>query len=204
MVKEYFSHDIDALSDLKIVKMMNDYDFTGFGWYWAIVAELCRNGGRYEFSDIGIMAKCLGIKKESLSNFINKCIHNYTYKDSGLFNCDDKSFWSDSLNRRLEIRNKRRESAKRTDDTDDIKLDGIKLTKLTKKQYQNLVEKHGEERTLEAIKYFDKWLCLKGSSQKGYIGKNNYGHFRSDSWPWTGADEVLAKKNKSTQPNWSI
>lgn len=199
MVKEYFSHDIDALSDIKIVKMMSDYDYTGFGWYWAIVAELCRNGGRYEFSDLDIMAKCIGIRKESLAKFIDKCIHNYTYQEQGLFQCDDKSFWSESLLKRIELRKKRSMSAKQTDRVNDIKLDGIEYVRLTEKQYKKLIDTWGDDVANEAIKVLDNWLAKNGSAQKGYIGRNNYGHFRSDGWVMPIA---LQNCGRNTQPNW--
>lgn len=201
MVREYFSHDIDSLSDIKIVKMMQDYDYMGFGWYWAIVAELCRNGGKYEFSDLEIMAKCVGIKKENLAKFIDKCINKYTYKNKGLFSCDEQTFWSDSLIKRLEIRNKRREAAKQTDRTNDVNLDGIELVRLTENQYQKLVELYGEDVTIEAIKILEKWFAKKGKVQKGYIGRNNYGHFRKDGWVIPAA---LEQCGKSTKPNWSV
>jgi hypothetical protein len=202
MVKEYFSHDVDALGDIKIVKMMQDYDFTGFGWYWAIVAELCKNGGKYEFSDLGIMAKCIGVKKESLTNFIDKCIHNYTYKEQGLFSCNETTFWSDSLLKRLDIRNKRREAAKNTDKAEDIKIDGIEFVRLTEKQFKKLVELHGEDVILAAIKILDDWLAKNGQAQKGYIGRNNYGHFRKDGWVLPLALKKCGKE--PTKPNWSI
>lgn len=207
MTKEYFSHDIDALSDVKIVKMMQDYDFMGFGWYWAIVAELYRNGGKYEFSDLAAMAKCTGIKRENLSNFIDKCINKYTYQNQGLFSCDENSFWSDSLLKRLAIRNKRREAAKQVDKTNDIKLDGVEIVRLTEKQYKKIVESYGEDVALEAVKVLDKWLAKRGEKQKGYIGRNNYGHFRSDSWVFPIAIEICEKRREQyskKQPNWSV
>lgn len=201
MAKEYFSHDIDALGDIKIVKMMQDYDYTGFGWYWAIVAELCRNGGKYEFDDLGIMAKCIGIKKESLVNFIDKCIHKYTNKEQGLFSSDGKSFWSESLLKRLDIRNKRK-AARQVDKSEDLKIEDIEYVRLTESQYQKLVDLYGIEVITEAIKIFDNWLARKGSTQSKYLGRNNYGHFRKDSWVIQAALEKCGQATRS--PNWSI
>ena len=96
-MKEYFSHDTDALSDIKIDKMMSDYGYLGYGYYWAIVEQLYKNGGRYEFVDLQILAKQLGIKSEKLKCFISNCINKYTHKDNGLFEKDEKGFWSNSL-----------------------------------------------------------------------------------------------------------
>lgn len=208
MVKEYFSHDVDALSDIKIVKMMQDYNYTGFGWYWAIVAELCRNGGMYELDDLGILAKNIGIKTEQLKSFINKCINNYTHNGKGLFNADDKNFWSDSLKKRLEIRAKRSEARKITPQKR-MEINGIEFVNITEEQYQKAVEKfeilekvNGKDFVNMVIKELDDWLAVGGSSQKKYLGKNHNGFLRDSSWVVNKIKDKLGLLKH--RPNWSI
>lgn len=76
------------------------------------------------------------------------------------------------------------------------KFIGIEIlhTNLTEKDYQKLITKYGEEKTLLAIEEFDIWLGKGTPNAKKYIGKNHYSHFRSDSWTWPKADERLKEK----------
>lgn len=201
MSKEYFSHDVDALADIKIIKMMQDYDFTGFGWYWAIVAEIYKNGGRYNFDDLCVLAKSTGIKQENLKTFIDKCINKYTHNDKGLFVSDDKSFWSTSLTKRMELREKRA-AARKTTVSERVDIDDIKLVNLTSEEMHNLKEKYGEELTKLAIQELENWLNFgkSGISKKAKqaLDKPHYAYFRQDGWVLNNAKEKLAKN----RPNW--
>lgn len=201
MSKEYFSHDIDALSDIKIVKMMQDYSFSGFGYYWAILAEIYRNGGRYEFEDLGILAKATGIKQENLKPFIDKCITTYTHKNKGLFDSDENGFWSKSLIKRIELREKRSAGKKAKEVIERKELDGIDFVNLTETDYDKLLEKYGEAVLNKAISLLDEWLGKKGTTARQYLGKNHYAHFKVDSWAIQRAKEILGTGNKT---NWSI
>ena len=63
-----------------------------------------------------------------------------------------------------------------------INLPNIDLVILTPTQYSLLVEKYGYDLLKIAIKILDTWLKGKTKEACKYIGKNNYGHFRSDGW----------------------
>jgi len=200
MSKEYFSHDVDAISDIKIVKMMQDYDFTGFGWYWAIVAELYKNGGHYYFDDLNILAKNTGIKLEKLKAFIEKCINKYTYDDKGLFVSDDKRFWSDSLQKRIEIREKHN-TRKTIGQEDKIKLDKFEHVNLTEEDYNKFLTKYGEKLFTAGLEELEKWLVSPSPKAKQVLNQNHRGYFlRQDTWVIKNA----VKKVKETGTNWSI
>lgn len=197
MAKEYFSHDTDSISDIKIVKMMSDYGYLGFGYYWAILAEIYRNGGRYEFEDLGILAKNLGIELKKLKSYINQGITKYTHKGVGLFCQDDNGFWSNSLLTRMQLRQKKSKAGKtQTDEINRIELEGIERVNLTQEEYDKLLEKYGKEYLTLMINELENWLWLPGVNQKKYLGKNHYGHFRKNQW----VDKKVQKILDAEQP----
>lgn len=68
------------------------------------------------------------------------------------------------------------------DSTICIELPEINLVILTQTQYNSLVEKYGYMLIKKALMILDNWLETGGHASAKYVGKNNYGHFRSDGW----------------------
>lgn len=106
MAKEtyYFSHDSNALTDTKILNMRADYGLEGYGLYWAII-EMLRNEEDYklELSKNTYRAiKTLTNTKIDIEKFIKDCIEDYK-----LFNEKDEKFYSNSLLRRMEEKDKK-------------------------------------------------------------------------------------------------
>lgn len=62
-----------------------------------------------------------------------------------------------------------------------FEIPGINLVILTETQYNSLLEKYGYDLLKKALLIFESWLESSPVGEK-YIGKNNYGHFRSDGW----------------------
>lgn len=178
----YFSHDINSLYDIKIGKMMTDYGFIGFGYYWAIVAEVYRNGGRYAFADLQILSKNTGIELKKLKSFISQCIEKYTHNDVGLFKRDGDYFTSVSIQKRLNLREQKSNARKNNTDLVRKEFEGLNYINLTEAQYEKLCSKYTKEVLDNAIKKFDCWLSKEGKTAKQYIGKNHYNHFRIDNW----------------------
>ena len=52
---------------------------------------------------------------------------------------------------------------------------------LTKKQYNILLNKYGNNLLKNALSIFEHWLLTSSIGSK-YKGKNNYAHFRKDGW----------------------
>ncbi len=188
MVKESFTHDIDSIRDVKIVKMMADYGFIGYGYYWAVVAELYRNDGRYGLEDLGILAKEIGIDRNKLKSFIFNCAEKYTHNGNSLFNYDDKFFWSDSILKRMGKKRKKKEA------TEFMQLEDVKCVHLVEEDYTKLCDKYGHNVIDTGIKILDGWLSLGGAKAKSYLGKNynHIGHFRADGWVINEAKRKLA------------
>lgn len=123
----YFSHDVDAFNDPKIVAMISEYGVIAYAWWWIIIEKLA------SYEDYKLPLKKytfvaldneLGMKNEQNSTFVehmfNKNEHvleqntfclfcsflfiNALINDFELLACDDEYFWSPSLTRRFELR----------------------------------------------------------------------------------------------------
>lgn len=109
MSEIYFSHDADAATDLKIQSMLMSRKAEGYGLYWMIVERMRKqekDGYRlplrpYVYSAIGRMA---GVEPDEVRQFIEECCQEYE-----LFVCDGEWLWSESLLRRMEIKDAKRE-----------------------------------------------------------------------------------------------
>src|SRR5690625_502978 len=105
MTKEayYFSHDSNARQDPKILEMMSVYDTEGYGWY-RILVEMMREQsdytlnmqGKYTYNALAMQMHCTS---DACKQFVDDCINEF-----GLFDSDGKYFWSNSLLRRMALR----------------------------------------------------------------------------------------------------
>ena len=100
----YFSHDATAQDDEKIMNLMADHGWAGYGIFWGLIEKL-RSASDYRFkikSIKGVAAK-MGIEYDVLYSIIF---------DFELFEANDEYFWSPSLNRRMELRDSKIEQAR--------------------------------------------------------------------------------------------
>lgn len=100
----YFSHDSNALTDTKILNMRADYGLEGYGLYWAII-EMLRNEEDYKLEtnkNTYRAIKTLTNTTIDIEKFINDCIEDYK-----LFNQNNEKFYSNSLLRRMEEKDKK-------------------------------------------------------------------------------------------------
>jgi len=102
---EYFSHDYDAREDEKIVDMLSELGYEGYGIYWAIIEMLYKNKGvmQTQYNRIAFALK-------ADLQIVEKVIGAYS-----LFKFNQTHFWSESVKARLKIRQEKsaraRESA---------------------------------------------------------------------------------------------
>lgn len=106
MAKEtyYFSHDSNALTDTKILNMRADYGLEGYGLYWAII-EMLRNEEDYKLTlnkNTYRAIKTLTNTSIDIEKFIRDCLEEYE-----LFEQDDEKFYSKSLLRRMQEKEKK-------------------------------------------------------------------------------------------------
>ena len=149
----YFSHDVNASNDPKIVAMESEFGVISYAWWWKLIEKLASSEDyRLPFKKYTFIAldKELGILNENerpfnenerpfnenehnffCSNesflFINSLIHDFE-----LLECDDEYFWSPSLIRRQEERRSKFEKKQ-----EQRRLAGIKSGEARRKKEQN-------------------------------------------------------------------
>lgn len=194
----YFSHDCDTKSDIKIAKMMLDYGYKGLGYFWTIVEQIYKCNGEYAIDDIPLLASYMSVPFNQLNDFIDKCVSKYTEKGTGLFTIENGFLSSNTIKKRIAMRSR----TNKTNQNEPRKpINGIEYVNLTEEQYNKLTDKYGEKLALKAINVLDYWLSKGSKSAKQYIGKNHYAHFRNDSWVMQKARE---EQQSLAMTNWSV
>ena len=142
----YFSHDVNASNDPKIVAMESEFGVISYAWWWKLIEKLASSEDyRLPFKKYTFIAldKELGVLNENerplnenertffCSNksflFVNSLINDFE-----LLECDDDYFWSPSLIRRQE---ERRSKFKKKQEQ--RRLAGIKSGEARRKKEQN-------------------------------------------------------------------
>lgn len=149
----YFSHDVNASNDPKIVAMESEFGVISYAWWWKLIEKLASSEDyRLPFKKYTFIAldKELGILNENerplnenerplnenehtffCSNksflFVNSLINDFE-----LLECDDEYFWSPSLIRRQEERRSKFEKKQ-----EQRRLAGIKSGEARRKNEQN-------------------------------------------------------------------
>lgn len=88
----YFSHDYDAQSDIKLQTLVMKMDYAALGRYWCMVEMLYKQGGRIKLEQCESIAFALHTECKIIEQII-----------SLVFEKDDKYFWSETILRRLKI-----------------------------------------------------------------------------------------------------
>ena len=141
----YFSHDVNASNDSKIVAMESEFGVISYAWWWKLIEKLASSEDyRLPFKKYTFIAldKELGILNENerplnenertffCSNksfsFVNSLICDFE-----LLECDDEYFWSPSLIRRQEERRSKFEKKQ-----EQRRLAGIKSGEARRKKEQ--------------------------------------------------------------------
>lgn len=102
-MSEYFSHDYNARNDLNMKKLFMGEGLSGIGLYWCLVEMLYEKNGYIDLDYIPIIAFDLRTTEET----VHRVIDNYE-----LFCKNDTHFFSNSVLKRLEMRNEKSEKAK--------------------------------------------------------------------------------------------
>lgn len=101
-MKEYFSHDYNARSDLRLVKLQMKHGMAGVGAYWCIVEMLYEEDGflPMEYERITFELRT------------NYDLIKSVIEDFGLFENDGEKFWSNSALERLKKRAEKSDQAR--------------------------------------------------------------------------------------------
>ena len=99
----YFSHDANAKDDPKILRLRMELGWEGYGLFWALI-ELLRNESDHRMrTHCKSIAFALQTQEETIKRIIN---------DFDLFVIDEEYFWSESLLKRMELKEERSEKAR--------------------------------------------------------------------------------------------
>ena len=98
---EYFSHDYDSREDEKIMDLMGDAGWAGYGLFWGLVELLYKNGGKMR-TQYQRIAFALNSHPDTIQNII---------ENFGLFQVKNGFFSSKSVNKRLKERKSKSEVA---------------------------------------------------------------------------------------------
>ena len=95
----YFSHDANAHKDAKIIFLIKDCGWEGYGIFWYLI-ETMREEKDFKLSlcDCNALAYDCRLSYANLKKIIDKCF------DLKLFNKNETYFWSPSLIRRMEMK----------------------------------------------------------------------------------------------------
>ena len=150
----YFSHDVTASSDPKIVAMISEYGMIAYAWWWIILEKLASYEDyklplkRYTFlaldNELGVKNKenltCVEhvfkqnehmFEQNELCSMCSFLFVNSLISDYELLARDDEYFWSPSLTRRLEFRKVKNEELR-----EKRRLAGIKSGEVRRKNEQ--------------------------------------------------------------------
>lgn len=213
MTKEafYFPHDSNARSDPKIMQMLSVYKSEGYGWYWMLI-EMMREQENYKLPikgkyTINAYAKELDADAKLLQDFINDCISEFTCNGEGLFCHDDNYLWSESLLRRMKIKEEKQEAARRAAF---IRWDKMPKSDVDYAQDNAVAlrthnESNADESKIDAIKikekkYIKKYIKKRKAKEiwgntlpviKELISKSNYNTWFSNSIGLGMEDEII-------------
>jgi hypothetical protein len=99
----YFSHDSNARDDPKILQLRMEMGWEGYGLFWAII-EMLRNESDFRMrTHYKGIAFALQTHEDCIKRLIN---------DFDLFETDQQYFWSESLIKRMELKEERSEKAR--------------------------------------------------------------------------------------------
>ena len=180
----YFSHDYNVRNDEKIKRLIRKHGMQGYGVFWAIIEDLYNNANALRTDYDGI-AYDLRSDSDIVKSVIN---------DFDLFVFDGEFFGSKSVQERLEQRNSKSESARKsasyrwknanalqTQSEGNAKkerkgkeIKGNKISyreniSLSEKENTNLITEYGEKAVAELYDYLSAYKI-----EKSYKTKSDY------------------------------
>jgi len=100
----YFSHDYNTRNDFKIKKMIMKLGYTAYGIYWALIEDLYNNDNCIRY-DLELLSYDFREDESIINSIIN---------DFDLFTIEEGYLSSESIARRLEIRDAKSDKARKS------------------------------------------------------------------------------------------
>lgn len=99
ILKPYFSHDLNPRDDLKVMKLLSEHGWYGYGVYWLLIELLHQNGNEIKESDIDVIS----FSNNADSKTVRKIL------DSKLFTKEDGIYSSNRVNRNFELQSEKKQ-----------------------------------------------------------------------------------------------
>jgi hypothetical protein len=153
----YFSHDYNARSDEKIIELIMVHGMQGYGIYWSIIENLYNNANALQ-THYKRIAFELRVSEDMVKSVVN---------DFNLFTIDGEIFFSKSVSERLEkrteISEKARESAKKRwqKDANAMRPHTERNATAMQKKGKEIKEKESKELKPRKIRFEDSELFDK-------------------------------------------
>lgn len=167
-------------------QLQKEFGYAAIGYYYEILKQLQKQDNYlYKLNKLNKLARDTKIRRKILERFIEACTCIFNKKGVPLLSKNQKYFWSEEiLNKYLytDKNNFSLKGRKKVSIQESIKLPNAESVNLTQYQYEKLIKKFGRTFTENAIGILNEWLRQKTKQSEKYLNKNNYGHFRSDSW----------------------
>ena len=205
----YFSHDANARHDPNISEMRADYGSEGYGWYWIII-EMMREQADYKLK----LCKCnafamqMQCENDAAKKFIDDCLKRYE-----LFTTDGEYFWSESLIRRMKMKEEKSEKARqsalsRWENTDDANAMRTQCERNAIKGKESKVNKKDNAGkfippTVTEVSSYCKErrndvdaerFCDFYQSKNWYVGKNKMKDWRASVRTWEKKDGAKSRE----------
>ena len=178
--------NIPQIPEEKLNKLYKKFGYSALGYYYAIIQELKNNNLTYKLTKLNILARKLRIKYLILKSFIDECTTIEDFNGTTLLSKNKQIFWSNHLltnnNEIKQNQYKKQRGRKKIPIKNCIKFKNAPYVNITEEQLAKLNYKYGTLFVKKAIEILNEWLKTNSKEAKKYINKNNYGHFRSDSW----------------------
>ena len=100
----YFTHDYNAANDTKILFLRQQLGMEGYGIFWFIVEQLAQSGGFLPIKITPVLSMQMQVTEAKVRSVIT---------DYELFDIVDQNFYSERLNKHLQIRKQLSESGKK-------------------------------------------------------------------------------------------
>ena len=100
----YFTHDYNAANDTKVLFLRQQLGMEGYGIFWFIVEQLAQSGGFLPLKITPVLSMQMQVTEAKVRSVI------YDYE---LFDIVDENFYSERLNKHLQIRKQLSESGKK-------------------------------------------------------------------------------------------
>jgi hypothetical protein len=186
----YFPHDYHARHDTKIEAMVNDYGVEGYGMYWVIIERLyeSRNNKIEKFPKLFFgLATELCVSPDRAEKFVLSLINDYRLLEE-----DENNIWSDSVLRRMEIREQQRLMKVNSGRVGGIhsgitrkrKQNEAPLQEIEANEAKERKRKESKEKETSKTKYLDFVLLTQDQYQK-----------LCDEFTKLGADEKIKNLN---------